>query len=114
MQTQPGGSGLLDHEVQSAATTLDPVVDLLGQVPNEEQAEFSLFVVGLEQVADLTIEFEGHLDSTVGLGVLDGQVQTALLLEILVAANLVSISASLIPVMVAARRDPGIVLNEDP
>jgi hypothetical protein len=38
---------------------------------------------------------------------------TSLLLKLLAAANLISISASLIPVMVAARRDPGIVLNEE-
>jgi hypothetical protein len=38
---------------------------------------------------------------------------TSRLLAMLAVANLVSISASLIPVMVAARRDPGIVLNEE-
>ena len=38
---------------------------------------------------------------------------TSLLLTLLAVANLVSLSASLIPVMVAARRDPGIVLNEE-
>ena len=38
---------------------------------------------------------------------------TARLLTMLGAASLVSISASLIPVMVSARRDPGIVLNEE-
>ncbi len=38
---------------------------------------------------------------------------TSRLLAMLGAASLVSISASLIPVMVAARRDPGIVLNEE-
>ena len=38
---------------------------------------------------------------------------TVLLLELLAAANLISISASLIPVMLAARRDPGVVLNEE-
>ncbi|MBC8453849.1 hypothetical protein H8D64_02220, partial [PVC group bacterium] len=35
------------------------------------------------------------------------------LLILLAAANMVSISASLVPVMIAARRDPGIVLNEE-
>ena len=38
---------------------------------------------------------------------------TSQLLTMLGAASVVSISASLIPVMVAARRDPGIVLNEE-
>jgi hypothetical protein len=38
---------------------------------------------------------------------------TSLLLVLLAGANLVSLSASLIPVMVAARRAPGIVLNEE-
>jgi len=36
-----------------------------------------------------------------------------LFLKLLVAACLVSTSASLIPVLIAARRDPGIVLNEE-
>jgi len=38
---------------------------------------------------------------------------TSLLLELLIAANLISISASLVPAMIAAGRDPGIILNED-
>lgn len=36
-----------------------------------------------------------------------------LLLKFLAAANLMSLSASLLPAMIAATRDPGIVLNED-
>lgn len=44
---------------------------------------------------------------------LAGLWSSSLLLVLLAAANLLSISASLMPVMVAARRDPGIVLNED-
>ena len=36
-----------------------------------------------------------------------------LLLKLLAAANLISLSASLLPAMVAATRDPGIVLNEE-
>jgi len=39
--------------------------------------------------------------------------QSLMLLKLFVAANLISLSASLIPVIVAARRDPGIVLNEE-
>jgi hypothetical protein len=39
--------------------------------------------------------------------------QSLLLVWLFAAANLISLSASLIPVMFAARRDPGIVLNEE-
>ncbi|MBT3293979.1 MAG: hypothetical protein HN919_10490 [Verrucomicrobia bacterium] len=38
---------------------------------------------------------------------------TSMLLVLLVGANVVSLSASLIPAMIAARRAPGIVLNEE-
>lgn len=38
---------------------------------------------------------------------------TKLLVKLFVAANVISLSASLLPAMVAATRDPGIVLNEE-